>query len=160
MIPVAAIFDPEPNEQTIAGHLQVGHTGLWTTETAVRPNDFLELHEYPLPPGFVHAVPCHPWLTCHPPQDTKFDISFNDILRPYHTYKGDVLPMSGLYFLKRFTRKLGGKQGKTATEKSRLFDEVINKCAYPTRTRWMVVSIAGAPFEDGRKRCTPIAPTF
>ena len=72
--------------------------------------DFLELDEYPLPPGFVHAVPCHPWLTCHPPQDTKFDISFNDILRPYHTYKGDVLPMSGLYFLKRFTRKLGGKQ--------------------------------------------------
>ena len=28
-------------------------------------------------------------------------------MRPYHTYAKDVLPMSGLYFLKRYTRLLG-----------------------------------------------------
>ena len=47
--------------------------------------DFLELDEYPQPLGHVRAVPCPPWLTCPPPQDAKFDISFKDILRPYHT---------------------------------------------------------------------------
>ena len=66
--------------------------------------------------------------------------------------------MSGLYFLKRYTGLLGKNRGEKATDEIRLFDEV--KCAYPTTTRWMIVSITGAPFEDSRKRCTPIAPTF
>ena len=53
--------------------------------------DFLELDEYPQPLGHVRAVLCPPWLTWPPSQDTKFDISFKEILRPYHTYEGDVL---------------------------------------------------------------------
>ena len=124
--------------------------------------DFLELDEYPQPPGHVRAVPCPPWLTCPPPQDATFHTDFKDILRPYHSYTGDVLPMSGLYFLKRYTRvsdtTTRENRGERVTEEIRLFDEV--KCAYPTTTRWMVVSITGAPFEDSRKRCTPIVPTF
>ena len=46
--------------------------------------DFLELDEYPQPPGSVRAVLGCPWLTCPgpPPQDAKFDISFKDIMRP------------------------------------------------------------------------------
>ena len=66
--------------------------------------------------------------------------------------------MSGLYFLKKFTRILKKNRGENRSEQIRLFDEV--KCAYPTTTRWMVVSITGAPFEDGRKRWTPDAPKF
>ena len=95
-------------------------------------NDFLELDEYPVPQGSVRAVSCRPWLTCPSPQDAKFDISFNGILRPYHTYKGDILPMGGLYFLKRYTRKFWKIKGKKATEEICLFDEV--KCAFPTTT--------------------------
>ena len=120
--------------------------------------DFLELDEYPS--RRVMCVPCPPWLTCPPPQDAKFDISFKDILRPYHTYKDNVLPMSGLYFLKRYTRPhvLGKIRGERVTEEIRLFDEV--KCAYPTTTRWMVKSITGPPFEESRRMCAPIAPKF
>ena len=103
-------------------------------------------------------MPCPPWLTCPPPQDAKFHISFKDIMRPYHTYAKDVLPMSGLYFLKRYTRLLGKIRGERVTEEICLFDEV--KCAYPTTTRWMVISITGTPFEDSRKRCALIAPKF
>ena len=95
---------------------------------------------------------------CPPPQDAKFHTDLKDILRPYHTYAKDVVPMSGLYFLKRYTRLLGKIRGEMMTEEIRLFDEV--KCAYPTTTMWMAVSITGAPFEDSRKRCTPITPTF
>jgi hypothetical protein len=43
-------------------------------------------------------------------------------------------------------------------EEIKLFDEV--RCSFPTTTRWMVVSITGAPFETSRKRCAPIAPKF
>ena len=68
--------------------------------------DFLELDEYPQPPGHVPAVPCPPWLARPPPQDAEYDISFEDALRPYHTYKGDVLPIGGLHFLKRYTQIL------------------------------------------------------
>ena len=118
----------------------------------------LDLDEYPQPPGSVHAVPGCPWLTCPPPQDAHLDISFKDILRPYHTYDKDVLPISGLYFLKRYTRKLRKKLGENRTEEIRLFDAA--KCAYPTTTSWMAISITGPPFEDSRKRCTPIAPKF
>ena len=121
-------------------------------------NDFLELDEYPQPPGHVRTVPCPPWLTCPPPQDAKFHTDFKDNLRPYHTYKSDVLPMSGLYFLKRYTRLLGRIRGERVTEETRLFDEV--KCAYPTTTRWMLISITGTPFEVSRRRCAPIAPKF
>ena len=106
----------------------------------------------------MRAVPCHPWLTCPSPQDAEYDIDFKDILRPYHTYKGDVLAMSGLYFLKRCTRILKKNRGEKVTEEIRLFDEV--KCTFSTTTKWMVVSITGAPFDDSRKRCSPIAPKF
>ena len=40
--------------------------------------------------------------------------------------------MSGLYFLKKYTRKLRKNQGERVTEDIHLFDEV--KCAYPTTT--------------------------
>ena len=123
-------------------------------------NDFLELDEYPQPPGHVRAVPCPPWLTWPHPQDAKFHTDLKGILRPYHTYKSDyksdVLPMSGTYFLKRHTRKFTKNQGERMPEEIRLFDEV--KCAYPTTTRWMVISITGTPFEESRRRCAPIAP--
>ena len=79
--------------------------------------DFLELDKYPQPPGHVRAVLCHPWLTCPPPQDAEYAISFKDILRPCHTYKGDVLPMSGLYFLKLYTRILYEYSRKTGARR-------------------------------------------
>ena len=113
--------------------------------------DFLELDEYPQPPGHVRAVPCPPCLTCPPPQDAKSHTDLKDILRPYHTYTSDVLPMAGLYFLKRYTRKFTNKQGEKMTEETHLFDKV--KCAYPTITRWMVISITGIPFEESCRRC-------
>ena len=97
-------------------------------------------------------------MTCPPLQDAEYDISFKDILQPYHTYKGDVLPMSGLYFLKRYTRILKKNRGEKVTEEIRLYNEV--RCSFPTTTRWMIVSITGAPFDISRKRCTPVAPKF
>ena len=120
--------------------------------------DFLDLDEYPVPPGSVRAVPCRPWLTCPPPQDARFDINVKDILRPYHTYKDNVLPMGGLDFLKKYTQKFWKVKGEKVTEEICLFDEV--RCSFPTTTRWMGVSITGHPFEDSRKRCSPIAPAF
>ena len=121
-------------------------------------NDFLELDEYPQPPGHVRAVPCPPWLTWPHPQDAKFHTDLKDILMPYQTYEKDVLPMAGMYFLTRYTRKFRNKQGEKTEEEIRLFDEV--KCTFPTAARWMVVSITGTPFEDSRKRCALIAPKF
>ena len=118
--------------------------------------DFLELEECPQPPGHVRAVPCPRCLTCPPPQDAKFHISFKDILRPYQTYAKDVLPMSGLHFLKRYTRLLGKIRGERVPEEIRLFDEV--KCTFPTATRWMVISITWTPFEESRRRCALITP--
>ena len=107
----------------------------------------------------VHrAVPGHPWLTCPPPQDAKFDINVKDILRPHHTYKGDVLPMGGVYFLKKYTYTFWETKGEKATEEIRLFDDL--KCAFPTTTKWMDISITGPPFEDSRERCTPLAHKF
>ena len=120
--------------------------------------DFLELEEYPQPPGHVRAVPCPRCLTCPPPQDAKFKTDLKDLLRPFNSYKDDVLPLAGMYFLKRYTRKFRNKQGEKTEEEIRLFDEV--KCTFPTATRWMVVSITGTPFEDSRKRCALIAPKF
>ena len=93
-----------------------------------------------------------------PPQDAKFKIDLKDLLRPYHTYANDVLPLAGMYFLKRYTKKFSDKAGNKVVEEIKLFDEV--RCSFPTTTRWMVVSITGAPFEISRKRCAPIAPKF
>ena len=93
-----------------------------------------------------------------PPQDAKFKIDLKDLLRPYHSYKDDVLPLAGMYFLKRCTRKFTNKQGDKKEEEIKLFDEV--RCSFPTTTQWMVVSITGTPFEDSRKRCALIAPKF
>ena len=120
--------------------------------------DFLELEEYPQPPGHVRAVPCPRCLTCPPPQDAKFNTDLKDLIRPYHSYKDDVLPLAGMYFLKRYTRKFRNKQGEKTEEEIKLFGEV--RCSFPTATRWMVVSITGTPFEDSRKRCALIAPKF
>jgi hypothetical protein len=65
-----------------------------------------------------------------------------------------------MYFLKRYTRKFKDKEGNKKEEEIKLFDEV--RCSFPTTctTRWMVVSITGAPFESSRKRCALIAPKF
>ena len=54
-----------------------------------------------------------------PPQDAKFKIDLKDLLRPYHTYANDVLPLAGmtLYFLKRYTRKFRNKQGEKTRRK-------------------------------------------
>ena len=92
------------------------------------------------------------------PQDAKFKIDLKDLLRPYHTYANDVLPLAGRYFLKRYTRKFRNKQGEKTEEEIKLFDEV--RCRFSTTTRWMVVSITGTPFEHSRKRCALIAPKF
>ena len=78
----------------------------------------LDLDEYPLPPGSVRAVPGCPWLAWPPPQDAKFDINIKDILRPYHTYKDNILPMGGLYFLKKYTRKFKNAKGEKRPRKS------------------------------------------
>ena len=121
-------------------------------------SDFLELEEYPLPAGHVRAVPMPPMPDVTPPQDAKFKIDLKDLLRPYHTYANDVLPLAGMYFLKRYTRKFRNKQGEKTSEEICFFDEV--KCTFPTATGWMVVSITGTPFEDSRKRCALIAPKF
>ena len=91
-----------------------------------------------------------------PPQDAKFKIDLKDLLRPYHTYANDVLPLAGMYFLKRYTKKFRDKAGNKVEEEIKLFDEV--RCSFPTTTRWMVVSITGAPFDHSRKRCALIAP--
>jgi hypothetical protein len=40
-----------------------------------------------------------------PLQDATFQTDLKDLLRPYHSYKDDVLPLAGMYFLKRYTRK-------------------------------------------------------
>ena len=93
-----------------------------------------------------------------PPQDAKFKIDLKDLLRPYHTYANDVLPLAGMYFLKRYTKKFTDKAGNKVEEEIKLFDEV--RCSFPTTTRWMVVSITGAPFDQSRKRCALIAPKF
>jgi len=121
-------------------------------------SDFLELEEYPLPAGHVRAVPMPPMPDVTPPQDAKFKIDLKDLLRPYHTYANDVLPLAGMYFLKRYTKKFSDKAGNKVEEEIKLFDEV--RCSFPTTTRWMVVSITGAPFDQSRKRCALIAPKF
>ena len=121
-------------------------------------SDFLELEEYPLPAGHVRAVPMPPMPDVTPPQDAKFKIDLKDLLRPYHTYANDVLPLAGMYFLKRYTRKFTDKEGNKKEEEIKLFDEV--RCSFPTTTRWMVVSITGTPFEPSCKRCALIAPKF
>ena len=121
-------------------------------------SDFLELEEYPLPAGHVRAVPMPPMPDVTPPQDAKFKIDLKDLLRPYHTYANDVLPLAGMYFLKRYTKKFSDKAGNKVVEEIKLFDEV--RCSFPTTTRWMVVSITGAPFDQSRKRCALIAPKF
>jgi len=92
-----------------------------------------------------------------PPQDAKFKIDLKDLLRPYHTYANDVLTLAGMYFLKRY-KKFSDKAGNRVVEEIKLFDEV--RCSFPTTTRWMVVSITGAPFETSRKRCAPNAHKF
>ena len=120
--------------------------------------DFLELEEYPLPAGHVRAMPMPPMPDVTPPQDAKFKIDLKDLLRPYHTYTNDVLPLAGIYFLKRYTRKFTDKEGNKKEEKIKLFDEI--RCSFPTTTRWMVVSITGTPFEQSRKRCALNAPKF
>ena len=102
-------------------------------------SDFLELEEYPLPAGHVRAMPMPPMPDVTPPQDAKFKIDLKDLLRPYHPYANDVLPLAGMYFLKRYTRKFKDKQGNKKEEEIKLFDEV--RCSFPTTTRWMVVSI-------------------
>ena len=102
--------------------------------------------------------PCPPMPDVTPPQDAKFKIDLKDLLRPYHTYANDVLPLAGMYFLKRYTRKFKDKQGNKKEEEIKLFDEV--RCSFPTTTRWMVVSLTGALFETSRKRCGLIAPKF
>ena len=63
-----------------------------------------------------------------------------------------------MYFLKRYIRKFRNRQGEKTEEELKLFDEV--RCSFPTTTRWMVVSITGAPFKTSRKRCALIAPKF
>ena len=93
-----------------------------------------------------------------PPQDAKFTIDMKDLLRPYHTYINDVLPLVGSYFLKRYTKRFSDKAGNKVVEEIKLFDEV--RCSFPTTTRWMVVSITGAPFDHSRKRCATNAPKF
>ena len=93
-----------------------------------------------------------------PPQDTKVKIDLKDLLRPYHTYANDVLPLAGMYFLKRYTKTFSDKAGNKVVEEIKLFDEV--RCSFPTTTRWMVVSITGAPFDTSRKRCAINAPKF
>ena len=52
-----------------------------------------------------------------PPQDAKFKIDVKDLLRPYHSYKDHVLPLAGMYFLKRYTRKFRNKQGEKTRRK-------------------------------------------
>ena len=120
--------------------------------------DFLELEEYPLPAGHVRAVPMPPMPDVTLPRDAKFKIDLKGLLRPYHTYANDVLPLAGMYFLKRYTKKLSDKAGNKVEEEIKLFDEV--RCSFPTATRWMAVSLTGTPFEDSRKRCALIAPKF
>ena len=93
-----------------------------------------------------------------PPQDATFTIDLKVLLRPYHTYINDVLPLVGSYFLKRYTKRFSDKAGNKVVEEINLYDEV--RCSFPTTTRWMVVSITGAPFDQSRKRCALIAPKF
>ena len=119
---------------------------------------FASANKYPQPPGHVRAVLCPRCLTCPPPQDAKFKTDLKGILRPFNSYKDDVLPLAGMYFLKRYTRKFTDKEGNKKEEEIKLFDEV--RCSFPTTTRWMVVSITGAPFDHSRKRCATNAPKF
>ena len=108
--------------------------------------DFLELDEYPQPPGSVRAVP------------PMADVTPSAGLRVRHLSRTSCglstptirtyCPCRGLYFLKRYTRILRKNRGEHRTEEIRLFDEV--KCVYTTTRRWMFVSITAAPFDDSR----------
>ena len=74
---------------------------------------FLELEEYPQPAGHVRAMPMPPMPDVTPPQDAKFKIDLKDLLRPYHTYTNDVLPLAGMYFLlKTIHPKVHGQRGQ------------------------------------------------
>ena len=53
-----------------------------------------------------------------PPQDAKFKIDLKDLLRPYHTYANDVLPLAGMYFLKRYTKTFRYKAGNKVEEEN------------------------------------------
>ena len=76
--------------------------------------DFLELEEYPQPAGHVRACPCPPMPDVTPPQDAKFKIDLKDLLRPYHSYKDDVLPLGpGVHvFPKTIHPKVQGQTGQ------------------------------------------------
>ena len=64
--------------------------------------------------------------------------------------------MSGLYFLRKYTRKLRKNQGERVTEDIHLFDEV--KCAYPTTTTWIVCLSHGPPSKMVVKGGPPLPP--